>query len=69
MFDPSMTKTDDQCRAYLTEVDRLAANDPEPETPDGDRLQVPAKRVAGDDKERLQFRRPDPIEPYPFQPR
>jgi antitoxin component HigA of HigAB toxin-antitoxin module len=40
MLEPKIIKTDDQYRAYLAEVDRLAADDPAPGTPDGDRLEL-----------------------------
>ncbi len=66
MLEPKIIKTDDQYRAYLAEVDRLAADDPASGTPDGDRLELFAKLVEDYEKERFPFRRPDPIEAIRF---
>ena len=38
-------KTEVDHKAYLAEVERLAAKDPEPGTPNGDRLELLAKLV------------------------
>ena len=66
MLEPRIIKTEEQYRAYLAEVDRLAADDPAPGTPDGDRLELLAKLVEDYEKARFQFRRPDPIEAIRF---
>ena len=66
MLEPKIIKSDDQYRAYLAEVDRLAADDPAPGTPDGDRLELLAKLVEDYEKERFRFQRPDPIEAIRF---
>ncbi len=66
MFEPKIIKTDDQYRAYLAEVDRLAADDPAPGTADGDRLELLAKLVEDYEKERFRFKRPDPIDAIRF---
>jgi HTH-type transcriptional regulator/antitoxin HigA len=66
MLEPKIIKTEDQYRAYLAEVERLAADDPAPGTPDGDRLELLAKLVEDYEKARFQFRRPDPIEAIRF---
>jgi HTH-type transcriptional regulator / antitoxin HigA len=66
MLEPKIIKTDDQYRAYLAEVDRLAADDPAPGTPDGDRLELLAKLVEDYEKERFRFKRPDPIDAIRF---
>ncbi len=66
MLEPKIIKTDDQYRAYLAEVDRLAADDPAPGTTDGDRLELLAKLVEDYEKGRFQFKRPDPIEAIRF---
>ena len=47
-------------------MERLAADDPAPGTPDGDRLELLAKLVEDYEKARFQFRRPDPIEAIRF---
>ena len=61
IIEPKIIKTEDQYRAYLAEVDRLAADDPVPGTPTGDRLELLAKLVEDYEKERFKFKRPDPI--------
>ena len=66
MLEPKIIKTDDQYRAYLAEVDRLAADDPAPGTGDGDRLELLAKLVEDYEKGRFQFKRPDPIDAIRF---
>ncbi len=66
MLEPKIIKTDDQYRAYLAEVDRLAADDPAPGTPNGDRLELLAKLVEDYEKSRFHFRRPDPVEAIRF---
>ena len=60
-IEPKIIKTEEQYRAYLAEVDRLAADDPAAGTPDGDRLELLAKLVEDYEKERFKFKRPDPI--------
>ena len=69
MIEPKIIKTEEQYRAYLAEVDRLAADDPASGTSAGDRLELLAKLVEDYEKERFTFSRPDPIEailfPYP----
>ena len=66
MLEPKIIKADDQYRAYLAEVDRLAADDPASGTPDGDRLELLAKLVEDYEKGRFRFKRPDPIEAIRF---
>lgn len=61
MIEPKIIKTQVQYRAYLAEVDRLAADDPVSGTPAGDRLELFAKLVEDYEKERFKFKRPDPI--------
>ena len=53
-LDPTIIKTDDQYRAYLAEVERLASEDPEQGTPDGNRLELLAKLVEDYEKERVE---------------
>ena len=65
-LEPKIIKTEDQHRAYLAEVERLAAEDPAPGTSDGDRLELLAKLVEDYEKERFKFARPDPVEAILF---
>ncbi len=60
-IEPKIIKTEAQYRAYLAEVDRLAAGDPVSGTSDGDRLELFAKLVEDYERERFKFKRPDPI--------
>jgi HTH-type transcriptional regulator/antitoxin HigA len=66
MLEPKIIKTEREYRAYLAEVGRLAAKDPAPGTPDGNRLELLAKLVEDYEKARFQFRRPGPIEAIRF---
>ena len=66
MIEPKIIKTEEQYRAYLAEVDHLAADDPAPGTSVGDRLELLAKLVEDYEKERFTFARPDPIEAILF---
>ena len=66
MIEPKIVKTEDQYRAYLAEVERLAGEDPIQGTPDGDRLELLAKLVEDFEKERFKFERPDPVEAIRF---
>ncbi len=61
MMEPKIIKTEKQYRAYLADVERLAAEDPLRGTTAGDRLALLAKLVEDYEKERFQFGRPDPI--------
>ena len=61
MIEPKIIKTEEQYRAYLAEVDRLAIDDPVPGTSAGDRLELLAKLVEDYEKERYKFKRPDPL--------
>ena len=65
-MEPKIIKTKDQYRAYLSEVERLAADDPAPGTPEGDRLELLAKLVEDYEKQRFPFERPDPISAIQF---
>jgi HTH-type transcriptional regulator/antitoxin HigA len=65
-IEPRIIKAEEQYRAYLGEVDRLAADDPAPGTADGDRLELLAKLIEDYEKERFRFRRPDPVEAILF---
>jgi len=65
-IEPRIIKTETQYRAYLAEVDRLAAGDPVLGTTAGDRLELLAKLVEDYEKERFKFKRPDPIDAILF---
>lgn len=65
-MDVKIIKTEVEYTAYLAEVERLAAEDPEAGTPDGDRLELLAKLVEDYEKERFRFARPDPIAAIKF---
>ena len=61
MIKPKIIKTEEQYRACLAEIDRLAADDPASGTPAGDHLELLAKLVEDYEKDRFKFKRPDPI--------
>ncbi len=66
MLEPKIIKTEDEYRACLAEINRLATDDPAPGTADGDRLELFAKLVEDYEKARFPFRRPDPVEAIRF---
>jgi len=57
---------DFQYRTYLAEIERLAASDPDPETPEGARLELLAKLVEDYEKQRHVFCRPDSVDVIRF---
>ena len=65
-MDLKIIKTEVEHKAYLAEVERLAAEDPAPGTPDGDRLELLAKLVEDYEKEKFRFARPDPVAAIKF---
>ncbi len=65
-MEPKIIKTDEQYRACLAEVERLASEDPLPGTADGDRLELLAKLVEDYEKGRFSFNRPDPVDAILF---
>lgn len=65
-IEPKIIKTEEQYRAYLAEVERLATEDPAPGTHDGDRLELLARLVEDYEKERFKFERPDPVDAILF---
>jgi len=65
-MEPKIIKTEEQYRAYLSEVEGLASVDPAPGTLDGDRLELLAKLVEDYERERFKFERPDPVEAILF---
>lgn len=65
-LEPIIIKTEGQHRAFLAEVERLAALDPDPESPDGLRLELVAKLVEDYEQTRFAFAKPDPIDAIQF---
>ena len=61
-----IVKTDEQHRRYLEEARRLLKKDPDPESPEGARLELLAKLIDDYERERFKFRKPDPIEAILF---
>ena len=59
-------KTEEQYLRYLSEVERLAAHDPDPASVDGGRLELLAKLVEDYEKSRFKFRKPSPVEAILF---
>jgi len=65
-MEPRIIKTEKHYRASLAEVERLAALDPNPESPDGARLELLAKLVEDYERERYKFAKPDPVDAILF---
>ena len=65
-MEPRILKTEQQYRAALSEVERLAKDDPASGTREGDRLELLAKLVEDYEKVRFVFDRPDPIDAIMF---
>lgn len=65
-MEPKIIKTDAQHKAYLAEVERLAADDPVSGSVEGDRLELLAKLVEDYEKDHYRFARPDPISAIRF---
>lgn len=61
-MEPRIIKTEDQYRRYLGEVERLAAQDPDPDSAAGGRLELLAKLVENYEKARFRFRKPGSVE-------
>ena len=59
-------KTDEQYRHFRSEVARLAVLDPEPESPQGVRLELLAKLVEDYERVRFAFAKPDPVDAILF---
>lgn len=59
-------KTEEDHKNALAEVERLAALDPAPNTPEGDRLGLLATLVENHEKERFPIQKPTPIEAILF---
>ena len=65
-MEPKIIKTEAEHKAYLAEVERLAADDPPPGSAEGDRLELLAKLLEDYEKDRYRFSRPDPISAIRF---
>jgi HTH-type transcriptional regulator/antitoxin HigA len=65
-MDIRIIKSDEQYREYLTEVERLAGEDPDPASADGARLELLAKLVEDYEKGAFLFAKPDPVEAVLF---
>jgi len=65
-LEPRIIKTDEQYRAYLAEIERLAAEDPDLESPAGLRLELLAKLTEDYERSQFSFSTPDAIEAILF---
>lgn len=65
-MEPRIIKTDEQYRRFLGEVETLAAEDPDPESSAGARLELLAKLVEEYEKTRFPFEKPDPVDAILF---
>jgi HTH-type transcriptional regulator/antitoxin HigA len=65
-MEPRIIKTDEQYRACLAEVERLAGLDPEPESHEGARLELLAKLVEDFERQRFPIAAPDAVEAIVF---
>ena len=65
-MEPRIIKTEEQYRRALGEIERLAAQDPDPDSSDGGRLELLAKLVEDYEKTRFHFRKPGPVEAILF---
>jgi HTH-type transcriptional regulator/antitoxin HigA len=59
-------KTGEQYRRYLAEVEKLAEQDPDPDSTEGARLELLAKLVEDYEKAKFAFEKPDPIDAILF---
>jgi HTH-type transcriptional regulator/antitoxin HigA len=65
-MEPRIIKTEEQYRRAIGEVERLAAEDPDPDSAEGARLELLAKLVEDYEKARFKFRKPGPVEAILF---
>jgi HTH-type transcriptional regulator/antitoxin HigA len=65
-MDIRIIKTDEQYQEYLNEVGRLAADDPDPASAEGARLELLAKLVEDYEKGAFPFSKPDPVDALLF---
>src|SRR5687768_10854430 len=65
-MEPRIIKTNEQHRRFLEEVEKLAAQDPDPGSADGARLELLAKLVEDYEKSVYRFAKPDPVDAILF---
>lgn len=65
-MDPKVIKFEAEYRTFLSEVERLAELDPEPDSPEGLRLELLSLLVEEYEKRHFPFDKPDPIEAIKF---
>lgn len=65
-MEPRIIKTEEEYDKALAEVERLIALDPEPTTPEGERLELNSTLVEKYELEYFPFEKPDPIETIRF---
>lgn len=63
---PKIIKSEEEYRSFRDEVERLAVLDPEPETPEGARLELLSLLVEEYEKRHFPFEAPDPVEAIKF---
>src|SRR5688500_8067328 len=61
-MEPRIIKTNEQHRRCLEEGEKLAAQDPDPRSADGARLELLAKLVEDYEKSVYRFAKPDPVD-------
>jgi HTH-type transcriptional regulator/antitoxin HigA len=66
ILEPRIIKTDELYRRFLSEVERLATDDPDPDSADGTRLELLAKLVEDYEKAQFAFEKPDPVDAILF---
>jgi HTH-type transcriptional regulator/antitoxin HigA len=59
-------KSQEQYHRYLEEARALVRRDPDPQTPEGARLELLALLIEDYEKKRFKFRKPDPVEAILF---
>jgi len=65
-MDLRIIKTDGRYRRYRAEIEKLVAQDPDPESPAGARLDLLAKLVEDYEKNKFAFSKPDPVDALIF---
>lgn len=65
-MDLRIIKTDGRYRRYRAEIEKLAAQDPDPESRAGARLELLAKLVEDYERSKFAFSKPDPVDALIF---
>jgi HTH-type transcriptional regulator / antitoxin HigA len=65
-MEPRVIKSLEQYHRYLDEARELVRRDPDPQTPQGARLELLALLIEDYEKKRFKFRKPDPVEAIVF---